>query len=250
MILSPFIPGKCLRFILGGLLLTATLPARLHAETVALVPGGFFMSLKKVWPKNRTIQIVFHGHSVPSGYHKTPEVRTFESYPHLVHRALAGTYSTAVTNCILTGVGGEDSRQGAARFEGEVLSHRPDLIFIDYGLNDRRLTEEQVEEAWTSMIAQARLREIPLVLVTPTGAEDVNFQDSDDKLLRRAELIRKLGRKHGVPVADVFKKWSEMVAAGTLQSTLLSQSNHPNLAGHEVAAGVIVDLLRRSDLGQ
>ena len=37
----------------------------------------------KAWPKNRTINLVFHGHSVPTGYQKTPEVRTFESYPQL-----------------------------------------------------------------------------------------------------------------------------------------------------------------------
>ena len=28
------------------------------------------------WPKNRTINIVCHGHSVPAGYFKTPEVRS------------------------------------------------------------------------------------------------------------------------------------------------------------------------------
>ena len=26
------------------------------------------------WPKNRTINLVFHGHSVPSGYFKTPRI--------------------------------------------------------------------------------------------------------------------------------------------------------------------------------
>ena len=40
--------------------------APLHAELV------------KKWPGNRTVNIVFHGHSVPAGYHVTPDVRPFE----------------------------------------------------------------------------------------------------------------------------------------------------------------------------
>ena len=30
--------------------------------------------MKTEWPKNRTVNLVFHGHSVPAGYFKTPTV--------------------------------------------------------------------------------------------------------------------------------------------------------------------------------
>jgi acyl-CoA thioesterase I len=30
--------------------------------------------LEQVWPKNHLVNIVFHGHSVPAGYFKTPTV--------------------------------------------------------------------------------------------------------------------------------------------------------------------------------
>jgi len=36
------------------------------------------------WPKNKTINLVFHGHSVPAGYFKTPVVNTLASYPYIV----------------------------------------------------------------------------------------------------------------------------------------------------------------------
>ena len=35
--------------------------------------------LQTEWPKNRTINVVFHGHSVPAGYFKTPAVNTTAS---------------------------------------------------------------------------------------------------------------------------------------------------------------------------
>jgi hypothetical protein len=44
--------------------------------------------LKKEWPNNRTINLVFHGHSVPAGYFKTPAVNTFDSYPFQVLKIL------------------------------------------------------------------------------------------------------------------------------------------------------------------
>ena len=38
--------------------------------------------LKQPWPSNRTVNMVCHGHSVPSGYFATPIVDTFNAYPH------------------------------------------------------------------------------------------------------------------------------------------------------------------------
>ena len=52
-----------------------------------LATGSYVNNLRnelvKTWPHNRTINIVFHGHSVPSGYANTPVVNTLGAYPHL-----------------------------------------------------------------------------------------------------------------------------------------------------------------------
>ena len=93
--------------------------------------------LKKTWPKNRTVNIVCHGHSVPAGYFATPYVNTFNSYPHLLHQIIKERFPFAVTNVIVTAIGGENSVEGESRFERDVLSHSPDIITIDYSLNDR-----------------------------------------------------------------------------------------------------------------
>src|SRR3982751_3841278 len=53
------------------------------------------------WPKNRTINIVCHGHSVPAGYFKTPLVDTFNAYPHLLHQGLKQRFPHAVINVIV-----------------------------------------------------------------------------------------------------------------------------------------------------
>jgi acyl-CoA thioesterase-1 len=88
--------------------------------------------LKKEWPGNRTINLVFHGHSVPAGYFKTPLVNTFDSYPFLLLKELKELYPYAIINVICTAIGGENSSQGETRFESDVLVHKPDVLFIDY----------------------------------------------------------------------------------------------------------------------
>nr|WP_294900992.1 hypothetical protein [uncultured Pedobacter sp.] len=62
--------------------------------------------LQKKWPNNRTINLVFHGHSVPSGYQHTPLITTFDSYPLLSLNLITEKYPFAVVNVIKTCIGG------------------------------------------------------------------------------------------------------------------------------------------------
>lgn len=61
--------------------------------------------LKKKWPGNRTINLVFHGHSVPTGYFKTSCVNTLDSHPFLLLKELKEIYPYAVLNVICTAIG-------------------------------------------------------------------------------------------------------------------------------------------------
>ena len=103
-----------------------------NVESEKANPSTYLSDLKKEmqveWPENRTINIVFHGHSVPSGYFKTPEVNTLAAYPALVLKIIKTQYPYAVVNVINTSIGGENSISGAKRFDHEVLNHQPDVI--------------------------------------------------------------------------------------------------------------------------
>ena len=208
------------------------------------VPAPVLAELNKTWPNNRTVNLVFHGHSVPSGYHETPEVKPFDSYPLMAMEKIQKAHPHSVINAIVTSIGGEDSVKGAARLEKDVLSMRPDVIFIDYALNDRRVAEADVEKAWRSMARAAKAKGVPVVFVTPTGADNVRYDAPDEPLEIRAAIIRKVAAEEGVLVADVFAAWKKELKRGVKQDSLLAQGNHPNRKGHEIAAKVIAELFR------
>jgi len=198
--------------------------------------------LRTHWPKNRTLNVVCHGHSVPSGYFATPFVDTFNAYPHLLHRGLKERFPYAVCNVIVTAIGGENSQSGADRFADEVLCHRPDLITIDYGLNDRGLGLEKAEAAWSRMIESALVVGAKVILLTPTPdmTQHLDYEGNDRNLLvQHAEQIRALAAKYSVGLADSFQACLDHASRHDLLD-LLSWSNHPNRKGHELVTREIL----------
>ena len=200
--------------------------------------------LKKEWPDNRTVNIVCHGHSVPAGYFKTPRVDTMNSYPHLLHAGLADRFPHVVTNVIVTAIPSEDAEKGAARFESEVLTHRPDVLTIDYALNDRGIGMERARAAWSNMIEKALSRQIKVILLTPTGDLDAKLDDPNDPLNQHAEQIRSLSRRYQVGLADSWAATKGYVANGGQLQDLMSQGNHPNRQGHDLVVKELLEWFR------
>ena len=192
------------------------------------------------WPNNKLVNIVCHGHSVPAGFFATPLVDPFNAYPHLLHRLVKERFPYAVVNVIVTAIGGENSVSGAERFERDVLTHNPDLITIDYSLNDRGLGLAAAREAWEYMIQTALAHEKKVILCTPTWDNSYYEQnDSWKNLTAHAEQVRMLADRYSVGLADSFAAWERQISAPSDLARLLSHVNHPTRAGHQLAADEI-----------
>lgn len=200
--------------------------------------------LKKEWPHNRTINLVFHGHSVPTGYFRTPEVRTFESYPFLLLKELKTIYPTAVINVITTSIGGENSTQGAKRFKKEVVIHKPDVLFIDYALNDRKIGLEQSKKNLEKMIKQARKKGAKVVLMTPSPDISVDFLKPGNELDLFAQQIKSLATEYKVGVVDSYAIFKHVLEQGKNIRDYMAQTNHPNEKGHRLIADGIMEYFK------
>lgn len=196
--------------------------------------------LIKEWPKNRTINLVFHGHSVPSGYFKTPDVKTFQSYPYLLLKELKETYPFAVINVILTCIGGENSEQGADRFKKQVLNHKPDVLFIDYALNDQRIGIEASRKAMESMIKEGLKKKMKIILLTSTPDQRIGIMDKDSDLQKLNNQLIDLAKKFQVGLVDNNTAFQKLFSSGGKIADYMSQVNHPNEKGHQVVANGIM----------
>jgi len=196
--------------------------------------------LTKQWPANRTVNVVCHGHSVPAGYFRTPAVDTFNAYPHLLHRGLNERFPHAVINVIVTAIGGENSESGARRFHRDVLSLRPDVVTIDYALNDRGIGLARAEAAWQAMINEAKAAGVKVILLTPTPDMSAKLDDPADPLNPHTQQIRTLAGRNGVALVDSLACFEKRIRDGEPLEKLMSQVNHPNRKGHDIVAAELL----------
>lgn len=236
---------KQIAFLMFGILLSWTIAAQgRQIPSTSEYLSGVKKELKTVFPKNRTINLAFHGHSVPSGYWSESKVHTLESYPNLLLAKLKGIYPYAVINIILTSIGGEWSEKGQTRFTTDVLPHKPDVLFIDYALNDMGIGLERAKAAWSKMIEEALSRNIKVILVTPSPDQRQDITDPKSELALHAAQIRHLAAKYKVGLADPFAEFQKIAVNKGSVKELMSHVNHPNQEGHNVIAEEIFKWFR------
>lgn len=186
------------------------------------------------WPNNHTLTIVCHGHSIPAGYARAGEVKTFDAYPHLMHVELNRLFPYAVINVIVTAIGGEQAESGAARFDKDALSLNPDVLTIDYALNDRHIGVARAEKAWRSMIEKALAKNVKVLLLTPIPDHLVDLKNPDDPLFQHARMVRALASEYNVGLVDPLPVFEKAYRDGVKPGEIMSQNNHPNRKGHQM----------------
>jgi lysophospholipase L1-like esterase len=239
---------KILSCLASLFLLVQVTAAQSSTPSAAASPSDYLRDIKtdlqKKWPDNRTINLVFHGHSVPSGYGQTPLVNTFDSYPFQVLRELKNLYPYAVINVIVTAIGGENSEQGARRFKKDVLVHQPDVLFIDYALNDRKIGLQRSRRSMEKMIRTALRKKIKVILLTPSADEKVMLLQPGNELELFARQLTELAEKYKIGLADSYTQFRHIEEEKKDLHDYMAQSNHPNKLGHALIAGEILRYFR------
>ncbi len=201
--------------------------------------------LQKERPENRNINLVFHGHSGPAGFGNNHEVHTLEAYPNQVLKKLKAIYPLAVINIIVTAIGGENAISGAARFESEVLTHKPDVVVIDYTGNDTGAGLEKSKKAWEKMIEMALKNNVKVILVTPGVDQRIDINSPDNPYQQHALQVRALATKYNVGIADPFTIFQKLVKQPGFVTSYMASINHFNEKGHEIYATEIFEWLKK-----
>src|SRR5260370_41738785 len=78
------------------------------------------------------MKIVFMGDSITFGQHIPSAKRWTAQVERLLHKRFGPANITVMTN----GVSGETTRQGLERFPASIQNEQPDIVTIQFGLND------------------------------------------------------------------------------------------------------------------
>jgi lysophospholipase L1-like esterase len=209
---------------------------------------------------NNYPRIVCFGDSVTFGWN----VRYDFSYPYLLEKNLAGKYpGIKVINC---GVGGDTIKEALARIDKDVLSYKPHIVIINFGLNDGMLQKQtrNIEPTAESMYYKkdsfyflpqvnipdfdAGYRQIINLLkdnntgilvlgISPVtddfpAAQDTDFREKQkDVYLVYNERIRKIASEN---MLDLLNIWEIFNSKGVPDKYIQSDGIHPDAAGQEL----------------
>lgn len=117
--------------MLKPMLLVALVTTLMAADPLA---GGSFADLDRRGKAGEPLTVVFFGASLTWGANATDQAHT--SYRAVVADLLAKRYPKAPIRCHDAAIGGTGSQLGVFRVERDVLSRKPDLVFLDFSAND------------------------------------------------------------------------------------------------------------------
>ena len=163
-------------------------------------------------------------------------------------RILEVLYPTVPVNVINAGVAGVGAPHGLERLERDVLSHKPDLTVVCFGLNDCGKGAEGLE-SYLDALGQIFDRLIAagseIIFMTPNMmatyvsprltaplfreiAEKVASRQNAGVLDQYLDAAKALCREKDVPVCDCYGKWKQLSAGGVDTTALLANGiNHP-----------------------
>lgn len=155
---------------------------------------------------------------------------------------LADTYPEATVNATNVAIGGTSSMWGLFRTQRDVVGANPDLVFIEYAVNDSffGLSESQSAAFMDAMVRKINT-ECPaadIVLVFTTNKGHLG-KDTDNLVAHR-----NVAEYYGIPYIDVGKALiAEIEATGRDWEYYVADYSHPNNLGYQIYSDTIIDTI-------
>ncbi len=207
-----------------------------------IVNGGNLYRFGKLLARaeqGERLKVGFLGGSITQGsLASTPQ----RCYAYLVYSWLKERFADAQWEYINAGIGATTSQFGAARVESDLLRHEPDLVFLEYSVNDTN--NEFFQETFEGVVRKILTAESASTHVSPALFMFNNVQYNDG--VNAEEVHNEIGRAYDLPIVTMKASIYGEIAAGRLKAERITPDNlHPNDEGHKMVADVICNLLEK-----
>lgn len=161
--------------------------------------------------------------------------RPENSYATLLLAWWRARFPRSQVRLVNAGIGGTGSMYGALRAGRDLLPSRPDVVVVEFAVNDAWTDGEAFEGLVRQMLAQPNAPAVVLLFMMWQGGG--NTQD----------MHAKVGMHYRLPMVSFRDAlWPEMAAGRLHWADFLVDEAHPNDAGHAAAARFVTTLLDTS----
>ena len=136
-------------------------------------------------------------------------------------------------NFINAGIGGTTSQFGVARVEEDLLRFHPDMIFVEFSVNDD--CNSFFRETYEGLVRRILKAGAALLLI-----HNVRY----DNMVSAEDIHLEIGKHYHLPCVSMKSTIYPLVASGAIQNRQITPDDlHPNDEGHALVASVITACL-------
>lgn len=168
----------------------------------------------------------------------------------VINAGVGGSHTGRIAD---NGRHGGANRHATDRFESAVLEKQPDIVVIQFGINDSyvdrggeesssRITLDDYRRNLTYFVQTLHEQEVQVVLMTPNqfGASLEPWRQ--ERLSRYVQAMREVADQTQTPLVDIWAMYDGFEAAtGVSVDALLLDGVHPNDFGHALVAERLAD---------
>ncbi len=189
------------------------------------------------WQNKQNLNIVYLGGSITQGAQVSDGKK---SWVGRVSSMFNQAFPNTKINHYNAGVGGTGSDLGLMRLTNDVISKKPDLVFVEFAVNDQVLTADESQRYMEGIVRN--LLEMPnppmIVFVYTTTAQ----------WAARVEAHEEIAQYYGIPSINLQQYMYEKVQAGEIKTEeFLGDGTHPNDNGYFLYGEYIISCLNQPD---
>jgi len=167
-----------------------------------------------------------------------------KGYIDFLKEMILRKYPRADFTIINRGIPGDTAEGGLHRLSRDVLDKNPDLVFIQFALNDAfcGCPPERFRQNILAIIDSIRNRTASEILLLTSDAlgsvQDIRLVD------KYYEGLKDISENENIPIALVHEYWQKRISEGTPFHTLVQADQvHPTVEGYRLMAEAVMEVL-------
>lgn len=200
------------------------------------------------------ITVAYLGGSITEGTGATNSAT--DSYASLTTEGIKKMYPNANVTAVNAGIGGTGSNSGYMRLESDVLDYNPDIVFLEYAVNDAPHPEYTVY--YEGIIRRLlRMEQQPVIIALYSAVDHPGSPATTDRYTDKVEGYernwqgtamaeeKKVAQYYGIGDIDFDTEMKRIYDTGVqVLPTYFTDNVHYNNAGHKLYADFILDTVK------